>query len=203
MPETTVSINRLRLVAAETSRLGNLIGTPFPQWAHRCHEISLKLLRTGEFGAGRIARGMCAHVPGQHSWIVLGNDCYDPDATIVDPTLWSYTTAQTGIFVGRNMQWHRPHGTGFYMEAPMPCIHDGENVELADPDSLSDEAWEFLEELGLLDLRGWGEVAHLPVGGWPAAEIITAMDDTPSLRALVPIDRLGMLTDRNPGGVYR
>jgi hypothetical protein len=28
------------------------------------------------------------------------------------------------------------------------------------------------------------------------------MDDTEALRALVPIDRLGMLTDRNPGGLY-
>jgi hypothetical protein len=28
------------------------------------------------------------------------------------------------------------------------------------------------------------------------------MDDTPDLEALVPIDLLGMLTDRNPGGLY-
>lgn len=29
------------------------------------------------------------------------------------------------------------------------------------------------------------------------------MNDTPALSAVVPIDRIGMLTDRNPGGLYR
>jgi hypothetical protein len=38
--------------------------------------------------------------------------------------------------------------------------------------------------------------------GWPSSEIIAAMDDTDELRALVPIDILGMVTDRNPGGLY-
>lgn len=37
---------------------------------------------------------------------------------------------------------------------------------------------------------------------WPAAEIIAAIDDTKALSALVPIDILGMLTDRNPSGLY-
>jgi hypothetical protein len=39
--------------------------------------------------------------------------------------------------------------------------------------------------------------------GFPAGEFLAAMDDTPATSALVPIDRLGMLTDRNPGGLYR
>ena len=42
-----------------------------------------------------------------------------------------------------------------------------------------------------------------PVEDWPAGEIFAAMDDTEGLKALVPIDKLGMLTDRNPGGLYR
>jgi hypothetical protein len=41
-----------------------------------------------------------------------------------------------------------------------------------------------------------------PVHGWPAAEIVAAIADTPSLAAYVPIDLLGMLTDRNPGKLY-
>lgn len=57
--------------------------------------------------------------------------------------------------------------------------------------------------LGPLDRRAWHLLAsQAPVLGWPAAEIIAAMDDTEELSAFVPIDRLGMLTDRNPGGLY-
>jgi hypothetical protein len=39
--------------------------------------------------------------------------------------------------------------------------------------------------------------------GWPAAEIIGPMRDTRELRTTVPIDIAGMITDRNPGGLYR
>lgn len=56
--------------------------------------------------------------------------------------------------------------------------------------------------VGPLDRPGWMRLASCPVGGWPAAEVLAAMDDTPALQTLVPIDRLGMLTDRNPGGLY-
>jgi hypothetical protein len=202
--ETIIAtINRLGPIADDTGRLAELIGVPFQDWGDRCHEISLKLLRTGEFGPGRIARGTCKYVIGQHSWIVLGDDCYDENATIVDPTLWAHAPTVSGIFIGRNRQWHRPHGAGLCFEAGMPCTYGGPDIELTPSQPLSDDAQDFLWSIGQLDFRGWGEVAHLPVEGWPAAEIVAAMADTPALRALVPVDILGMLTDRNPGGLYR
>jgi hypothetical protein len=40
------------------------------------------------------------------------------------------------------------------------------------------------------------------VEGWPAAEIIDAIYNTPELTTWVPIDIVGMLTDRNPKGLY-
>jgi hypothetical protein len=53
-----------------------------------------------------------------------------------------------------------------------------------------------------LDIRGWHVLAHSPVRGWPAAEIIGAMYDTPRLKMIPPIDIVGMLTDKNPNGLY-
>lgn len=41
-----------------------------------------------------------------------------------------------------------------------------------------------------------------PTPGWPAAEIVAAMCETPNLQSLVSVDLAGMLTDRNPGGLY-
>ena len=64
---------------------------PLDDWAGQCHAASLKLVRHGDLGACRVARGACRGVLGQHSWVVLGDDCYDKLATIIDPTLWSYT----------------------------------------------------------------------------------------------------------------
>jgi hypothetical protein len=84
----------------------------------------------------------------------------------------------------------------------MPSHHGGPGIELTPANPLSTEAADFLDLLGPLDLRGWGEVAHLPVEGWPAGEIIAAMCDTPGLGALVPVDIQGMVTDRNPSGLY-
>ena len=64
------------------------------------------------------------------------------------------------------------------------------------------DARAFLELVGPLDYHGWGVLAHAPVQGWPSGEILAAITDTKPLAVLVPIDRLGMLTDRNPGGLY-
>lgn len=73
-------------------------------------------------------------------------------------------------------------------------------IKLAVP--VSREAELFLDLCGPLDQKGWAELIHSPVEGWPAAEIIAAVDDTPELSTLIPVDILGMLTDRNPQGVY-
>lgn len=205
MPDTIAPMTELDavIVAARTDRLSRAIGIPFGLWEHRCHEISLKLLRTGEFGPGRIARGRAAGVISQHSWIVLGDDCYSPDAVIVDPTLWSYLPSVTGIWVGPNLTRHVPHGAGSCFDGEMPIHHGGPDIALTPAVPFSPAAETWLAILGPLDFRGWGEVAHLPVGDWPAAEITAAIADTPQLRALLRIDVLGMITDRNPGHGYR
>jgi hypothetical protein len=189
---------QITATAADTGRLSELIGTPFPQWAKRCHEISTGLLQTGVFGPGRIARGWCDGVPGQHSWIVIGNDCYDRKAVVVDPTLWSYKEGVTGIWIGPNRVLHTPHRAGSCFTESMPQHHGGPDIELtpAKPFSVLAKSW--LDILGPLDRLGWADVAHLPVLDWPAAEIISAMYNTPQLRAVIPIDVVGMLTDRLP-----
>jgi hypothetical protein len=197
-----MSLDDAALVAGDTDRIAAAIGIPFADWAHNCHSISLRVLRTGLFGRGRIARGTCPGVGSQHSWIVLGDDCYDPDG-IVDPTLWSYRDDVDGIHAGYPEDYgHRPHGSGFFLAGPMPYRHGGPVIELTPAAPLPGEAREFLAMLGPLDRRGWGEVAHMAVQGWPAAEIIGAMCDTPGLGVLIPIDIRGMLTDRNPSGYY-
>jgi hypothetical protein len=200
----TFTREQARQVAEQSQGLATVIGVPFEHWAHQCHAISTKLLYSGAFGPGRIARGGSEGVGGQHSWIVLGSDAYDPDATVVDPTLWSYRDDITGIYVGQNRRgwWHRPHGAGSCLTAGLPRWHGGDPIEL-DPQAgagLSDNAREFLDMLGMLDRRGWSEVAHLPVEDWPAAEILAAICGTPALgAALIPIDIQGMLLGRVPG----
>jgi hypothetical protein len=207
----TVSVRELPLVlnrdeaalmASFTDMLATDIGVPYRQWAGQCHRISLALLRTGNFGRGRIARGFCRGVGSQHSWIVLGDDCYDPDATVVDPTLWSYDGTVDGILVTANLDRHVPHGHGSCFEASVPQHHGGRDRDLTPDAPLSKAALAFLSLLGPLDLGGWAEVAHLPVLGWPAAEILAAMCRTPGLGVLIPVDIRGMITSENPGELY-
>lgn len=45
-------------------------------------------------------------------------------------------------------------------------------------------------------------LANLPVGDWPAAEILGQIADHPDLGHHIPIDVLGMVTDHNPSGLY-
>lgn len=177
---------------------------PFDEWAHQCHAASLHLVKSGICGPdARVARGVCRGVPGQHSWVVLGRDCYQPKAILIDPTLWSYRDDVIGVWVGRASQFgHAPHGSGSIWKYGRPPAPVDEPVELTPTVPLSPVACRFLDMCGPLDRRGWMFLASAPVEGWPAAEIITAMDDTVALGALVPIDRLGMLTDRNPDGLY-
>lgn len=198
-----MSLDEASIVAGDTDRIAAATGIPFAEWGHRCHGISLRVLRTGLFGRGRIARGTCPGVSSQHSWIVLGDDCYDPDAVVVDPTLWSYDDAVDGITVSRGADFgHRPHGWQSCFEGGMPYHHGGPDIELTPAKPLSELAKIYLSMLGPLDRRGWGEVAHMGTRDWPAAEIIGAMCDTPGLEVLIPIDIRGMLTDRNPSGYY-
>lgn len=185
--------------------VAELIGVPFAEWRGNCHGVSLAIVQRGLAGPdARVARGFCAGVRSQHSWIAASGDCYDRDAPIVDPTLWCHRDDVRGIWYGTLADGlHVPHGAGSIWEAGRPRPASEEPIALEPRVPLSPEALSFLALLGPLDRRGWMALANLPVGGWPAGEILAAMDDTPALSAVVPIDRIGMLTDRNPGGLYR
>jgi hypothetical protein len=175
---------------------------PLERWAQQCHAASHKLMTSGRFGDCRVARGSCSGVGGQHSWLVIGHDCYDRNATIIDPTLWSYDKEVNGIWVGQMNERYHPHGSGSIWEWGRPDhAVPGQEMELTPREPWSDEAQLFLEMLGPLDKKGWILLAHAPVEGWPSGEIIDAMCES-GLGAYVPIDIVGMVTDRNPSGLY-
>lgn len=178
---------------------------PLDRWACQCHAASLELVRSGVLGPSRVARGWCRGVRGQHSWVVLGRDPYLLGVTIVDPTLWSYDPTVSGVWVGQatNGGRHVPHGGhGSIWTYGKPTRGKGPVVELTPTEPLGADASAFLRLLGPLDRDGWALLAGAPVLGWPAGEIIAAMLDTDDLRALVPIDVAGMVTDRDPEGLY-
>lgn len=188
----------------EVAHVEEVIGIPFADWAHNCHGISLAIVKAGLVPGGRIARGTCLGVFGQHSWIVDGPNVYDRDARIIDPTLWSYRDDVDGIlFTTPDDKYeHRPHGHGNIWAWGRPESGDDEPMVLPNADALSKEAKSFLRACGPLDRLGWGTLfSQAPVGGWPAGEIIGAACDA-GWEVLVPIDRIGMCTDRNPGGLY-
>lgn len=158
--------------------------------------------------------GVCVGVPGQHSWVVMASDpqmkaheidVYDPRALIIDPTIWSYDPQYQGVLAAcTSDKLHKPHGSGSIWDYGCPSpIQAGEvAIPLKDVGKLSPYADAFLHMIGPLSRRGWSCLLHAPVQGWPAKEILEAADDTPELRALIPIDILGMVTPRNPSGLY-
>lgn len=176
---------------------------PLDQWASHCHGASLAVVQAEIFPESRVARGFCMGVTSQHSWVVVGTDCYDTKAAIVDPTLWSYDDGVKGIWVGTMEDGrHKPHGMGSIWDWGRPDYPTGEHVSLEPPEGgWSDEAENFLDVLGPLDEQGWRILANAPVEGWPAAEILSAIADQLGSE-WVPIDIIGMLTDRNPQGLY-
>jgi hypothetical protein len=180
-----------------------ITGAPFAETHHQCHAISHAIVQSGFYPLARVARGTATGVGGQHSWVVVGDDCYAPRARIVDPTLWSYDDRVSGVWHGTAADGaHRPRGAGRIWDHGRPPEPTGPVIDLAvDPGRPARVFLEFAAPRGL-DRHGWRLLADSPVGGWPAGDIIAAMADTPDLAALVPIDVLGMITDRNPGGVY-
>jgi hypothetical protein len=198
--------------ALAVGQLAELIGIPYQDWANQCHKVSIRLLRTGRFGPGRVARGMAEGVGSQHSWIVLGWDVYDPDAVLVDPTIVPLlrlrgaerAEAMPDIRVGYARKLtNRPHGAGSIWAYGRPAEPTGPVIELTPSFELSRNARQFLEILGPLDHLGWMQLASGPMQEWPAGEILAAIADTPALgRSIPPIDHLGMLTDLNPDELY-
>lgn len=181
-----------------------LTGRTLDSFAHNCHVASLALVRVGV--GQRVLRGSCPGIIGQHSWVLVSGTVYSPDAVIIDPTLWSYRDDVDGIFEGpAGVYPHVPHGAGSLFSAgPPPPPRTG--ILRLTPEAhagLSPEARSFLDDvIGPLDARGWMVLSNAGMGDWPAGEILTAMAATPALAAFPPIDRLGMLTDANPGGLY-
>lgn len=191
-----------RLVA----RAIEVVGSQPEAWHNRCHEVSITLVRAGLFGSeARVARGWCEGVTSQHSWIAVSGDCYDRSAKIVDPTLHTFRADVTDVLWSGSLLapgWHHPHGEGKIWDYGRPYHHGKETVEL-DRVGLSIQARTFLDMIEPLDVQGWVQLAHAPVGGWPASEIVGKMYDDDRLRALVPIEVVGMITDRNPNELYR
>lgn len=168
------------------------------KWAGQCHAASLRIVRQGVFPSARVARGTCPRVRSQHSWVVVGDDCYSSTALIVDPTM------EPGkVWFGCALDaLHHPHGEGSIWAWGRPRRMGGPVIELTPKDQLSRDARAFLELLGPLDLAGWRLLANAPVKGWPAGEIFAAMSDTEEMESWIPIDILGMTTLRNPGRLY-
>lgn len=186
----------------DVKALAEQAGKDGDTWWRNCHAASLAIVKAGIYPNARVARGLARNVPGQHSWVVLG-DVYDHDAEIIDATMWSYDpTVRSVLRTTVGARTHFAHGCGIFLNGSRPYNHGGTVVKLEPSTKLGAEAREFLAMLGPLDHAGWMDVANMPVEGWPAVEIIAAMDDTEGLSALIPIDVLGHLTDRNPGGLY-
>lgn len=175
---------------------------PLDRWAFNCHGASATLVQSGVLGDRvRVARGWCENVIGQHSWVVCGWDCYDPRTPLIDPTLWSYDDEVEGIWTGTLASGkHVPHGSGRIWDWGRPDPPTETPMELNPSEPFSQSALDFLEQLGPLDERGWIELAHAPVEGWPAAEILNAIVEC--VGPFVPMDILGMLNDDDPTGLY-
>lgn len=170
---------------------------------HDCHAAALALKRSGALPPdARVARGAVQGVGGQHSWVVLDDDVYKPYAWVIDPTYWSYDDLASAPYVVvqraiARARWYLPHGHGRLGELPLPGTSEPVALEVTDA-----EARAFLRKVGPLDPLGWMRLFNGPMGGWPARTIVAAAYDDDRLRALIPIDVAGMLTDRNPGGLY-
>ena len=191
------------MTRAELAPWAEQVLAPLDGWDAQCHAASLTLVKHGALGVCRVARGGCKGVGSQHSWVVLGDDCYDPRAVIVDPTLWSYDDTVRGVWVGSYRDGrHTPHGKGSIWKWGRPADPTGPIVTLTPRKPFSGVAKVFLGILGPLDFEGWRQLAHAPVENWPAAEILDAIEHTEGLSGRVPIDILGMITDLNPRGLY-
>lgn len=194
----------LMTLVLDHHEIAEAIDMPVERWFHQCHSVSLKIIKAGFVPGGRVARGTAIGVGGQHSWIVDGRDCYAPDARIIDPTLWSYVDGVDPIWVGtpKSRFQHTPHGAGSIWQWGKPSnVRPGPDRPFP-RDGLSKQACDFLDMVEPLNDSGWMVLfSHAPVGGWPVGEIIAAADAT-DMGWMIPIDRIGMLTDLNPEGLY-
>jgi len=121
---------------------------PMDRWARQCHAASVALVKSGEFGECRVARGTCNGVGGQHSWVVLSMDVYDKRATIIGTRSFGKGSVQTIIPLGANngalalttARYYTPSGKSIQAQGIKPDIEVLQDV----PDELKTRA----------DLRG-------------------------------------------------
>jgi len=198
------------------AEIGEIIALPPERWHGHCHTVALAIVRAGIVPHARVARGVCKGVPIQHSWIVgptadgeLG-DCFAHNAVVIDPTLHCYNPEVTGVYVTHADLdgWHTPRGAGpdiLTVGRPAPPAPGAPVIPL-NPQAfaeMSELARDFVTTLlGPLDRIGWSQLGNLPVIGWPSDEIVRAMYQTPRLRAVLPIDIVGMLTNLDPRELY-
>lgn len=177
--------------------IGEAVGIDPSEWKGKCHQISLAVIRAGLVPDGaRVARGWALGIRSQHSWVILSDDPYDPKTEIVDPTYHAWTDGRGRVWQGHMSDAHHfPHGYGDIWEYGRPVPGNGDPVSVP-TDGLSGDARLFLDILGPLDRTGWGRLANGPMLGWPSKEIVEAMCKVDELAILLPIDIVGMLTDR-------
>lgn len=195
-----ISNLRRRLGVSEVEKA---IDTPRELWANRCHEVSLQLLKSHLFEDvdARMARGWGMQIRGQHSWIVLGDNVYDDETYVIDPT-WSATHSNKAmIMFVKNLTVHRPHGYGVL--STFPESSGGDELVPDDP-SPSVKSWLDLARIvvGPLDRKFWLGLFNGPMQGWPSRELVAWGYGQEGLRALIPMDIVGMLTEENPMGLY-
>lgn len=179
-------------------------------WKDRCHEASLKLVRSGKLpDEARVARGWCVDevdgpvIPSQHSWVCIG-DPYDDSSIVVDPTRMLHTNEFPRVWVGYTGDGgYHAHGKGWAEFDGVDFYMGGPTVELGV--DWSDEAEAFLMSIAPLglDLGGWFRLANCPVEGWPSQEILGAIAKDPQAQSFVPIDVQANLLGTNPSELYQ
>lgn len=192
-------------------------GLPKAEWSKNCHTISLAIVKSGVLGVpARVARGWARGVKSQHSWVVYGwpgdtelPSCYDPEALILDASLWSYIPGTPELlWTQANDGTHHPHGgEGHIMSWGQPPFAVDEPIDLTPEGGWPKEASFWMNDMlhgRPLDRDGWATIAAAPAGGWEKAlgQLLAAMSADERTSFLVPIDKLGMLTELNPGGLY-
>lgn len=186
--------------------LGSLDLPDYPrsEWQKHSWEISLAIVRSRRFNTARVATGYAEGISGKHYWVCLGSDVYSKLTPILDATLWSAPPFDSDVLWSGSLASgiHRPLGMGYIWDYGYPENSSFREAIRLPEDDLSLSAKYFLARLGPMDLSGWKRLMLSPMQGWPSGEILAAMKEHPQLSGIVPLDLEGMLTSRNPGGLF-
>jgi hypothetical protein len=173
-------------------------------WEQNCHGASLALVHSGLLPEGsRVARGWAQGVGSQHSWAMVAptTTVYDGANQVVDITLHGYVPKAPRLYIAKARAWpHVPHGAGELRQKGPERLGPRIDLDVA----LSPSAKAFLKMWAPrgLDYKGWMTLFNGPMQGWPSRELVLAGYQTKAIRATIPIDIIGMLTDENPSKLY-